>query len=69
MLSTLSSIPGWLLTFFSSNFELVIGYIICVLFPIPFVNSTIISLWSKLLNSEAAVTTPTPTPTPTPPAA
>lgn len=56
--SFLSSVPSWVFTFFTSNFELVLGYCICVLFPIPYINSTIIALWGKLLST--GVVTPTP---------
>lgn len=66
--SFLSSMPSWAFTFLTSHYELVIGYVICVLFPMPWVNSFIISMWGKLLSKAPAVTT-TPTPPVVPPAA
>lgn len=64
MSTFLSSIPSWIFTFFSGNFELVIGYVICVLFPIPWVNSTVIALWAKLLTTTPSTTTVEPTSVP-----
>lgn len=45
----MSSIPLWVIGLVSAHLELVLGYCICVLFPIPWLNAKIISLWSKLL--------------------
>ena len=70
MLSFITSLPGWVIGFVSGNFELFLGYAICVLFPIPFLNSWIISMWAKLLASETPAPTPvvvTPPAPPTPP--
>lgn len=47
----------------------IIGYILAILFPIPLLNSGIISLWAKLFTyisdlvkgSSSSTTTPTPT--------
>ena len=65
--SFLSSIPSWAATFLAGHYELVIGYVICVLFPVPWLNSWIITLWGKLLSSKTV--TPTPIPPVVPPAA
>jgi hypothetical protein len=54
-LSMFVSVPGWLMSFLASHWELVVGYILCVLFPIPWLNSWIISLWAKLLTSEPKI--------------
>lgn len=59
VITFLTSLPTWLLSFFGNHFELVIGYIICVLFPVPWLNSWIISLWAKLLASKATSTVAT----------
>lgn len=32
------------------------GYALCVLFPIPFVNSFVISMWAKMFKKPAPVT-------------
>jgi hypothetical protein len=58
MLSTLSNVPSWVFEFFGNHYELLIGYVICVLFPVPWLNSWIISLWQKVLSRQT--TTPTP---------
>lgn len=49
MLSLLSSLPSFVLDLLSSHLELVLGYAICVLFPIPWLNAFIIDVWAKLL--------------------
>lgn len=56
-MSFLSSIPSWGLDFVANNLELFIGYAICVLFPIPWLNRFIIDGWAKLLSRSS--TTPT----------
>ena len=63
--SFLSSVPSWFATLFSGHYELVIGYVICVLFPVPWLNSFIISMWGKMLSSKTVA----PTPPVVPPAA
>lgn len=51
ILSILISAPEWLLKLLGEHYQVVIGYFICVLFPIPWLNSFIISLWAKLLTA------------------
>lgn len=45
----MTSIPLWIVGVISAHLELVLGYCICVLFPVPWLNAKIIGLWSKLL--------------------
>ena len=45
----LSSIPSYVFAFIAMHLELFLGYVICVIFPIPWLNSKIIDLWAKLL--------------------
>ena len=45
----LTSVPSWIWGFLSNHLELVGGYIVGVLFPIPWVNSFIINMWTKLI--------------------
>jgi hypothetical protein len=47
MLSLFTTVPLSLVSSFIFNPYFWIGYVVCVLIPIPFVNSTIIGLWSK----------------------
>jgi hypothetical protein len=58
MLSTLSSIPGFVWTLLSNHLELVVGYAFCVLFPLPWLNSFIISMWAKVFTKTAVVVPP-----------
>lgn len=41
--------PLYALMFLGDHVEFLVGYAVCVLFPIPWVNSWIIDLWAKLL--------------------
>jgi hypothetical protein len=50
-------------------FWFIIGYILAILFPIPYLNAFIISLWAKIgaqigIGGSTSSTTSTPTPTP-----
>lgn len=45
------SVTDYIVVLVSAHFELLIGYVVCVLFPIPYLNSSIINLWAKLFQS------------------
>lgn len=40
----------WIIDFFINNTELFIGYAICVVFPLPWLNRFILDAWAKLLS-------------------
>lgn len=42
------SISDYVVVLVTAHIELLIGYIICVVFPIPYLNSFIINLWARL---------------------
>lgn len=48
-MSLLSNVPSWAIQFVSMHLELFVGYAICVLFPVPWLNAKIIDIWTKLL--------------------
>lgn len=56
-MSIFSSFPSWVMDFVANNLELFLGYAICVVFPIPWLNRFILDGWAKLLSKQS--TTPT----------
>jgi len=66
MLSFLTGLPANVLTFIGDHLGFFLGYAVCVLFPMPWLNSWVIGVWQKLLTSKVVTEVPTPAPTPVP---
>ena len=68
MLSFVSGLPSDVLSFIGSHLSFFLGYAVCILFPMPWLNSLVISVWQKLLTTKVVTeVVPTPAPAPTPP--